>query len=97
MDYADMLLLLFLFFQLHVVFIALMPPLLTSCVWMHVGCHSLIMSMNFTLGDSPHWVAAAQAHVTVVPYYSDGKDSEEIKLKLQVTHLLMESTLRLSD
>lgn len=55
------------------------------------------VSMNFTLGDSSHWVAVAQAPVTVVPYYSDGKDSEEIKLKLQVTHLLMENALRLSD
>lgn len=59
--------------------------------------HGLIVSMNFTLGDRFHWVAVAQALVTVVPRYSDGKDSEEIKLKLQVTHLLMENALRLSD
>lgn len=90
-----MLLLFFFFFPTP--FIALTLALLTSRVWMHVGRHSLIVSMNFTLSDSPHWVAAAQAHVTVVPYYSNGKDSEEIKLKLQVTHLLMENALRLSD
>lgn len=54
--------------------------------------HSLIVNVKLTLGDSPHWPAVALALVTVDPYWSDG----EIKLKLQVTHLLMENALRLS-
>lgn len=51
------------------------------CVY--VRRHSLIVNMKFTLGDSFHWVAVAQARVTVVPYYSDGKDSEEINLSFK--------------